>query len=130
MLNFPFSKRYGIGLVVWIIAFVGSLELVAYWSEQLAPGSPQRLALSLLPLVVLCFALRLDFELYQKMDEMQRQMLFTSLTVSLYAVVLASAAGVLLEEVGGMQRLSTLWLLGVGAVGSLVGWWMAWRRYQ
>ena len=130
MLDQPLPRRYIWGTLAWTLAFMILLIMLPRFTDPLAPGSAARIALSLLPLLVVPFAFRLDFDLFRKLDEMQRQMMLESLAIGAYITVLVCAAGVMLEEFGGLPRMSAMVVLVCSGAGSVMGWLIARRRYQ
>ena len=130
MFNQPVSKTYVWGTLGWILGFTFSVIAVGHYTEAMEPGSPQRIALALAPLVMLPFAFRLDFDFYDKLDEMQRRIMLESALLGIYAVTASCAVGLMLEELGGLPRMSPLWVLGVAGASWLLGWLYISRKYR
>ncbi len=129
MFDQPVSKTYIWGTLGWIAGFMLALSLVEKYSESMPAGSPQRIALVLSPLVLLVFAFRLDFGFYRKLDEMQRIIMLECMTVATYAVLAVCAVGLMLEEFGGLPRMSPLWVIGISGLMTFLGWFHVRRKY-
>lgn len=130
MFDQPLPRRYIWGTYAWIGAFMLMLLLLPRFTDGLAAGSPARIVVSLLPLLVLGFAFRLDFDLFRKLDEMQRQMMLESLSIGFYFMILACGAGLMLETFAGLPRMSPMVVMAASAIGGLGGWLIARRKYQ
>lgn len=130
MFNQPLSKAYIWGTLGWMLVFAVAVWAAGQYTDSMEQGSPQRIALALAPLVVLPFAFRLDFDFYDKLDEMQRRIMLESALLGVYAVTATCAVGLMLEEFGGLARMSPFWVLGVAGASSLLGWLYVSRKYR
>lgn len=129
MFDLPLSKTYVWGTLGWIVGFMLAINLVGKYSESMPAGSPERIALALSPLVLLAFAFRLELGFYRKLDEMQRTIMLECMMIAGYAVVTVCAVGVMLEEFGGLPRMSPLWVIGASGLASFLGWIYVRRKY-
>lgn len=129
MFDQPVSKSYVWGTLGWIVGFMLAVTTVGNYSESMTAGSPERIALVLSPLILLVFAFRLDFTFYRKLDEMQRLIMLECMVIAAYAVVMVCAVGLMLEEFGGLPRMSPIWVIGASGLASLLGWLYVRRKY-
>lgn len=130
MFDQPVSKSYVWGTLGWIVGFLLAINAVGKYSESMPAGSPARIALALSPLILLAFAFRLDLGFYRRLDEMQRQIMLECMVIAAYAVTAVCAVGLMLEELGGVPRMSPLWVIGASGLASVLGWLYLRRKYR
>jgi hypothetical protein len=124
-----FGRQYARESLVWIVAFVLTIEL-AQWLTRLWPeGSALRL-LALVPVVVAIGAgLWVELRQIARMDELQRLTYLIATVSGAMFVTLFCAVAYVGEALKLWTRVAPIWAIAALGLGFVVGWLAAKRRY-
>lgn len=124
------DKRYVRDTVLWILAFIITLQAAGQLADMLKRASlwPE---LALLPIMLaLAGGMWIELRQIRRLDELQRSIyLVATLSGSMSVLALVSIAYVG-EVLVGWSRLSPVFYLGAMGAGFLIGWVVASRRYR
>ena len=119
-----FSRDMAIGMVAYVLILFASIYYV-----KAHPGDPMRFAVALLPMLPLVFVARATVRRLTRLDELQRQIQYASLAVTVLATALITLTYGFLENVG-MPHVNVLWVWPLmGAIWGISAF-VAARYYQ
>lgn len=126
-----FGRKYFLLIAVFALMFAGVMELSVFLIRTLEAEGALRVCLALLPaLPLLVFGFRLEWQLYQRFDELQKQMHLVALMIGSGVLVVYCAAGVLIEYIAGMEPLPLIGALFAHGLSYYVALLVLRRFYQ
>lgn len=125
-----YDRRYWRESGLWTLLYVGVVLLTAAVLRQLPDDSVWRYPL-LLPLFCAAFAgFWVELRQLRRFDELQRAIYLEASLAALWLTMAVAISAFLLEELGGLPRLSPVWLLASLLAGFVIGYVKAQRRYR
>lgn len=123
------AKTYVIRFTSAMLVYSILLVATTLIAQRLPDGSPLKIALIILPVIPIVFALLAFVRFFESMDELQK-------SIHLYALAFAFAASGLLSftygllENAGLPQLSWVWIFPMMIAFWGIGSWLASRRYR
>jgi hypothetical protein len=125
-----YDRRYWRESGIWFVIYLGLVLLTASAIRQLPEDSVWRYP-AMLPLVAAALALFwIELRQLRRFDELQRAIYLEASLAALWLTMAIAIGAFLLEELGGLPRISPVYLLLSLLVGFLVGYFNARRRYR
>jgi hypothetical protein len=117
-------------VLVAVIALILSVIVVSWMLKSLELGPALRLVLVLAPVTAWVFALLAYFRLIQRLDELQKRIHLEALAFAFSGLAVAMIACEYLRKAGFISTLKPDYVLMIMMVLWLIGFVIAWRRYQ
>jgi hypothetical protein len=117
-------------VLVAVIALILSVIVVSWMLKSLELGPALRLVLVLAPVTAWIFALIAYFRLIQRLDELQKRIHLEALAFAFSGLAVAMIACEYLRKAGFISTLKPDYVLMIMMVLWLIGFVIAWRRYQ
>ncbi|MGB1560834.1 MAG: hypothetical protein ACPHN2_04975 [Sinimarinibacterium flocculans] len=125
-----YDRRYWRESGIWLLIYLGVVLLTAAVMRRLPDDSLWRLPAMLPFFAAAAAAFWIELRQLRRFDELQRAIYLEASLAALWLTGAAIISVWLLEEVGGLGRISPLWLLGVLGAGFGLGYFKARRRYR
>jgi hypothetical protein len=119
-----------IGFAVSVAALISSVIGITWFLETRELERSSRLALALVPPVIYVFNLIFLLRLLRSVDEFLQRIHLEALAIAFTALAVAIVTCEYLRKAGVISLLKPDHVLMMMMVGLLVGYLIAWRRYQ
>lgn len=108
ILSMPYDKEFARDMSIGMVAYVLILFASIYYVKGHL-GDPLRFAVAVLPMLPLAFVARASVRRLTRLDELQRQIQYASLAVTVLVTALITLTYGFLENVG-MPHVNVLWV--------------------
>ena len=123
------GKTYNKQMLLTMVVAYPIFLLGAIWLIKLSPDAWWVPLLALAPMIPILFGFRSVLQFLERMDELQRQIVLTSLAIAAGGTSLVTMTYGLLETLADFPRLSWIWVFPILCVFWIIGGFVARRKY-
>lgn len=124
-----YDRRYWRESGIWVAVYLGLVLLTAGGIRELPEDSAWRYPAMLPLFAAACAGFWIELRQLRRLDELQRAIYFEASLAALWLTMAVAIGAFFLEELGGLPRISPVWLLMSLLAGFLIGYLNARRRY-